>query len=215
MPALVNVKLNVIFVFMGVLSPELNVLSSSLVTVCGVCVVFFQITVVPALTVSVLGLKVKVPLLSVVIITVCVGPFVAVVAVAVGAIVAVGDSELVLEELESELLPHADKSIRLPNSRRYNKLRTERLATFALLCIIFPSSQLGYRGPVRKGRLSANSPFHVPGTRLINNTLPRYSSFSQEETSSRFILSIKCQNIVLWSDFGSLDMVQIEVIVYT
>src|SRR3989442_982471 len=125
---------------MGVLSPELNVLRSSLVTVCGVCVVFFQITVVPAFTVSVLGLKVKVPLLSVVIITVCVGPFVAV--VAVGARVAVGDGEPVLEAPESELLPHADKSRRLPNSRRYNKLRTERLATFELLWIIFPSSQL-------------------------------------------------------------------------
>src|SRR5437016_3291705 len=105
---------------MGVLSPELNVLPSSLVTVCGVCVVFFQITVIPVFTVSILGMKVKVPLLSVVIITICVGPFAAVVAVAVGAIVAVGDGELVLEEPESELLPHADKSIRLPNSRRYN-----------------------------------------------------------------------------------------------
>src|SRR2546427_1821766 len=98
---------------MGVLSPELNVLPSSFVTVCGVCVVFFQITVVPTFTVSVLGLKVKVSLLSVVIITICVGPFAGVVAVTVEARVAEGDGELALEAPESELLPHADKSIRL------------------------------------------------------------------------------------------------------
>ena len=37
-----------------------------LVTVCGTCVIFFQITVVPGVIVSDAGLKVKLPLLSVV-----------------------------------------------------------------------------------------------------------------------------------------------------
>jgi hypothetical protein len=44
-----------------------------LVTVCGTCVIFFQITVVPAAIVSDAGLKVKLPLLSVVIETTTVG----------------------------------------------------------------------------------------------------------------------------------------------
>lgn len=65
----------------GVESPELNALPSLLVTVCGVCVVFFQMTVVPALIVMVFGLNVKVPVLSVVIVTIAVAPVTAFVAV--------------------------------------------------------------------------------------------------------------------------------------
>jgi len=69
---------------MGVLSPELNGLfASRLVTVWGVCVVFFQTTVVPTFMVKLFGLKIKLPLLSVVIMTVCVAPVTAVVAVGV------------------------------------------------------------------------------------------------------------------------------------
>ena len=45
--------------------------------------VFFQVTVVPTAMVSNLGLKVKLPLLSVVMVTVWVGPVTAVVAVGV------------------------------------------------------------------------------------------------------------------------------------
>ena len=66
----------------GVESPVLNVLPSLLVTVWGACVVLFQITVVPTEIVSVFGLNVNWPLLSVVMVTVCVAP--------VGAVVAVG-----------------------------------------------------------------------------------------------------------------------------
>lgn len=84
MPAFVNVKEKVILELMGVLSPELKVLlASRLVTVWGVWVEFFQITVVPTLMVSVLGLKTKLPLLSVVIATAWVGPVTALVGVGV------------------------------------------------------------------------------------------------------------------------------------
>ena len=69
---------------MGLAAPESNDEPSSLVTVWGALVIFFQTTVVPTGIVSVLGLKVKVPLLSVVIVTVIV------LAVVVGAVVAVG-----------------------------------------------------------------------------------------------------------------------------
>jgi hypothetical protein len=83
-PAFVNVKEKVILELMGVLSPELKVLlASRLVTVWGVWVVFFQVTVVPTLMVSVPGLKTKLPLLSVVIVTAWVGPVTALVGVGV------------------------------------------------------------------------------------------------------------------------------------
>ena len=55
---------------MGFEVPELKVFPSSLVTVWGAAVVFFQVTVVPALIVNVAGLKANEPLLSVMIITV-------------------------------------------------------------------------------------------------------------------------------------------------
>ena len=55
---------------MGFEVPESKDLPSSLVTVCEAAVVFFQVTVVPALIVSVAGLKANEPLLSVMIITV-------------------------------------------------------------------------------------------------------------------------------------------------
>lgn len=85
MPALVNVKEKVAPGAIGVESPELNVVPSSLVTVWGVCVEFFQMTVVPTLMVSEAGLKVKVPVLSKVIVAFCVGPVTAFVAVGVTA----------------------------------------------------------------------------------------------------------------------------------
>src|SRR5579863_1053154 len=70
---------------MGLATPESNDEPSSLVTVCGAPVIFFQTTVVPTGIVSVLGLKVKVPVLSVVMVTVIV------LAMVVGGVVAVGD----------------------------------------------------------------------------------------------------------------------------
>jgi len=70
---------------MGLATPESNDEPSSLVTVCGAPVIFFQTTMVPTGIVSVLGLKVKVPVLSVVMVTVIV------LAVVVGAVVAVDD----------------------------------------------------------------------------------------------------------------------------
>ena len=115
-------KLNVIFVLIGLLSPELNdFLLSRLVTVCGACVAFFQATVVPTLIVSVLGLNTKLPLPSVVIITVTVLPetvvaagvvlFVEVLAVAVGD----GDEAWVVG-----LPPQAAKSTSIANIMRQN-----------------------------------------------------------------------------------------------
>ena len=62
---------------MGLAVPESNVFPSLLVTVWGATVVFFHMTVVPAGIVSVAGLKAKLPLLSVVIVTVIVGPLIA------------------------------------------------------------------------------------------------------------------------------------------
>ena len=70
-PALVKVKLNVpLWAAIGFVMPESKDLPSSLVTVCPTVVVFFQVTVVPALIVNVAGLKANEPLLSVVIMTV-------------------------------------------------------------------------------------------------------------------------------------------------
>ena len=66
----------------GAESPELNDLPSSLVTVWGVCVVFFQTIVVPTEIVIDVGLNVNWPLLSVVIVADFVAP--------VGAVVVVG-----------------------------------------------------------------------------------------------------------------------------
>ena len=62
-------------------SPELNDLPSSLVTVWGVCVVFFQTTVVPTEIVIDVGLNVNWPLLFVVIVADFIAPVGAVVGV--------------------------------------------------------------------------------------------------------------------------------------
>ena len=112
-------KLNVIFVLIGLLSPELNdFLLSRLVTVCGACVAFFQATVVPTLIVSVLGLNTKLPLLSVVIITVTV-PLEAVVAAGEVLLpVAVGDGD---EASVVGLPPQATKGTSIANIMRQNK----------------------------------------------------------------------------------------------
>jgi len=91
-PAFVNVNWYVpLCAAIGLAVPESNDVPSSLVTVWGAPVIFFQTTVVPTEIVSDAGLKAKVPLLSVVIVTVFVAPVGAVVAVgAAGAVVAVG-----------------------------------------------------------------------------------------------------------------------------
>ena len=69
-PALVKVKLNVpLCAAIGFEVPESKDFPSSLVTVCATAVVFFHVTVVPALIVNVAGLKANEPLLSVMIIT--------------------------------------------------------------------------------------------------------------------------------------------------
>ena len=71
MPAVLKVKLNVpVCAAIGFEVPELKDFPSSLVTVCGAAVVFFQVTVVPILMVNVAGLKANEPLLSVMIMTV-------------------------------------------------------------------------------------------------------------------------------------------------
>ena len=68
-------KLNVpLCAAIGFAVPESKDLPSSLVTVWGTAVVFFQVTVVPALIVRLAGLKAKVPLLFVMIITDCALP---------------------------------------------------------------------------------------------------------------------------------------------
>jgi len=54
--------------------PLSNVCPSSLVTVCGTDDTFFHITVVPTLIVNIEGLKPKLPLLSLMIISICVEP---------------------------------------------------------------------------------------------------------------------------------------------
>ena len=74
MPGVVKVKLNVAPVAIGFAVPESKELPSSLVTVWPTEVLFFQVTVVPALMVKVAGLKANEPLLSVMIKTVCALP---------------------------------------------------------------------------------------------------------------------------------------------
>ena len=70
-PAVLKVKLNVpLCAIIGFEVPESNDFPSSLVTVSAAAVVFFQVTVVPALIVKVAGLKANEPLLSVMIMTV-------------------------------------------------------------------------------------------------------------------------------------------------
>ena len=93
--------------------PESNDLPSSLVTVCATAVVFFQVTVVPALMVNVAGLKANEPLLSVMIMTVwalpdCVAVVVGVLVVpvvGVGGVVAVAAVVGVVPELVAVVSP--------------------------------------------------------------------------------------------------------------
>ena len=66
---------------MGLAVPESNVFPSSLVTVWGAVVIFFHMTVVPTGMVNLAGLKAKLPLLSVVMVTAIVGPLIAAVVV--------------------------------------------------------------------------------------------------------------------------------------
>src|SRR6266567_3179279 len=73
---------------MGLEMPESKDLPSSLVTVWPVWVILVQVTIVPTLMVSVAGLKAKLPLLSVVMVTAW--PLLAVVAVGVLPAAAVG-----------------------------------------------------------------------------------------------------------------------------
>ncbi len=99
---------------MGLEMPESKDLPSSLVTVWPVWVILVQVTFVPTLMVSVAGLKAKLPLLSVVIVTAW--PLLAVVAVGVvPAVVAVGVVHVAAVGVEPELEvvppPHAAKRI--------------------------------------------------------------------------------------------------------
>ncbi len=93
---------------------------SSLVTVWGAPVIFVQMTVVPTDMVSDAGLKAKVPLLSVVMVTVFVGPLgvgvvgaVVAVGAVVGAVVAVGAGVFALLDP-----PHAATMKRTPIKSR-------------------------------------------------------------------------------------------------
>jgi hypothetical protein len=81
---LVNLKLKVPpWALIGLAVPESKLFPSSLVTVWGAPVIFVHVTVVPTEMVSVAGLKVKEPLLSVVMVTIVALPEVVVVAVGV------------------------------------------------------------------------------------------------------------------------------------
>ena len=77
--------------------PLSNVVPSSLVTVWGAAETFFQITVVPTLIVSVVGLKAKLPSPLVMIIMICIEPATGVCRTAVGGIaVGVGAATVVV-----------------------------------------------------------------------------------------------------------------------
>src|SRR6266702_7420819 len=113
-PAVAKVKLNVpLCAAIGFAIPESKDFPSSLVTVCATAVVFFHVTVVPALTVKVAGLKAKEPLLSVMIMTDWALP--ACVAVAVGVLV-VGVVPVFVE-----LPPQAARSTSVLSATRQNK----------------------------------------------------------------------------------------------
>ena len=129
---------------MGLEMPESKLLPSSLVTVWPVWVMLVQVTVVPTLMVSVAGLKAKLPLLSVVMVTawplpagvVAVGVVPAVVAVGVVPVAGVGVGPGL------EVPPQAAKSMSAPSaSSTGHPLRgcEKRDETgHALLCMLFP-----------------------------------------------------------------------------
>ena len=103
--------------------PESKDLLSSLVTVWPVWVILVQVTFVPTLMVSVVGLKAKLPLLSVVMMTAW--PLLAVVAVGVvPAVVAVGVVPVagvgVEPEPEGAPPPQAAKRTSAPSASRTN-----------------------------------------------------------------------------------------------
>ena len=99
--------------------PLSNVCPSSLVTVCGTDDTFFHITVVPALIVSVEGLKPKLPLLSFTIISICVKPETGVDVVGAKEGVGVG----AVAPIPGVALPH-DVSNSMPNT---TKIRTRQV----------------------------------------------------------------------------------------
>ncbi len=142
---MVNLKLKDVPGLTGLLVPESKVLPSSLVTVCGACVVFIQMTVVPAEMVSVVGLNANLPLLSVVMVTVLLGPEVAVVAVGVGLLVGVLPAEVVEVAVGVAvdpvvvLLPQAASSTRAPSVSRKNQSRARRAEANVSCCIVFSS----------------------------------------------------------------------------
>src|SRR6266699_589863 len=93
---------------MGLEMPESKDLPSSLVTVWPVWVILVQVTIVPTLMVSVAGLKAKLPLLSVVMVTAW--PLLAVVAVGVvPAVVAVGVFPCIVFPFLQVVCPETDK----------------------------------------------------------------------------------------------------------
>ena len=116
------------------LLPESNDFPSSLVTVCATWVVFFHTTVVPALIVSVAGLKAKLPLLSVVIMTVVplLEPEPA------GVLVATGVVPLpLLLPLAVVVPPQADKSTSIANAANDNHAHTCRLRVGIIHVVVF------------------------------------------------------------------------------
>jgi len=134
---------------MGLEMPESKLLPSSLVTVWPAWVIFVQVTVVPTLMVSVAGLKAKLPLLSVVMVTAWLLPagVVAVGVVPVGVVpVGVVPVAGVGVEPEPVVVPPqaAKRTSALSASRTSHTLRgCEKIDKGrTLLCIVFPFLQV-------------------------------------------------------------------------
>jgi hypothetical protein len=144
---------------MGLAVPESNVFPSSLVTVWGAAVIFFHMTVVPTGMVNMAGLKAKLPLLSVVMVTVIVEPLMAAVVVdvvlpplpypypyplvvvdAVPADVFVVAVSAAVDPMLVLLLQAASRTT-APSASRQNKLRVEYIVR-SFLVIAFSSFSL-------------------------------------------------------------------------
>lgn len=128
--------------------PESKDVPSSLVTVWGACVILVQVTFVPTLMVSVAGLKAKLPLLSVVIVTAW--PLPAVVAVGVvptvGGVGVLPEVGVEVEPVPVEEPPQAVKRTSMPSVSRTSQtlyVCAEKNEPFcAFPCIVFPFLQV-------------------------------------------------------------------------
>ncbi len=139
----------------GLVVPESNVLPSSLVTVWAATVVFFHMTVVPTGMVNLAGLKAKFPLLSVMIVTVIVGPLMAAVVVDVVlsplpypypyplVVVDVMPANVFVIAVSAAvdpvlvLLPQAASRTTAPSASRQNKLHVEYIVRSFLVIAFF------------------------------------------------------------------------------